>query len=266
MSRADEDRNCPDISLERFVNLKKIEDNSRCNAYMAYATSGGFMHPRGGPSQAYITHDGVSVALYIEHHPTYSRDSLVRSRQKMNLGLVSSMNRLLLLLLSPLFVIIDAIPTLPNRKPIVGAIRPTCFPTRPYCIRPRVQECRDTIFLMGSTGPEYPVIFGRDDVIKDIPRAYGLPRKWAAMPDNCVVKVDVYDPQATDEATMKMLAAGAELVVRWCILEGTGCGGSILSGRAKALEVSLGYYTALDFEDSHMHTRPNVSYNIYADA
>ncbi|KAL8910192.1 MAG: hypothetical protein Q9171_004490 [Xanthocarpia ochracea] len=183
----------------------------------------------------------------------------------MNVGLVSSMSRLLLLLLLSLFVSIGAIPTLPSRKPIVGGIRPTCFPTRPYCIRPRVEECRDAIYLMGTTGPDYPVIFGRDDAIIDMPRAYGLPRKWASLPDNCVVKIDVYDPQATDEATMKMLAASAELIVRWCILEGTGCGGTIMTGRTKALELTLGYYTAVDLEALLMRTRPNGSHNIFAD-
>ncbi|KAL8919902.1 MAG: hypothetical protein Q9172_004750 [Xanthocarpia lactea] len=126
-------------------------------------------------------------------------------------------------------------------------VRPTCFPSRPYC-------------------PEHPVIYGREDAIKDMPRAYGLPRKWGAMPDNCVVKIDVNDPQATEEATMKMLAASAELVVRRCIQEGTGCGGTILTGRTKALELTLGYYTAVDLGESFTRTRPNVSYNIYADA
>ena len=120
---------------------------------------------------------------------------------------------------------------------------------------------------MGATGPKYPVIFGRDEAIIDIPRGYGVPRKWASMPDNCVVKVDVRDPQATDEATMKLLAASAELVVRWCILEGPGCGGSMLTGRTRRLELTLGYYTAVDLEGWLVRMRPNVSlYDIYADA
>lgn len=142
---------------------------------------------------------------------------------------------------------------IPPRRSLGASVVPTCFPTRPYCIRPRAEECRDAIFLMASTDTEHPVIFGRPDVIKDTPRAYAVPQKWGSVPENCIVKIDVTDPRATEEVRMRSLAALAEVVVRKCVLGGTGCGGSASVGSVRsALELTLGYYTAVDIEGRSM--------------
>lgn len=121
-----------------------------------------------------------------------------------------------------------------------------CFPTRPHCIRPRVEECRETIVRVYDAGSDYPLIFGRAEIIKESPHTFTVPRLWSSVPLNCILNVDVTDPKATEEVTLRSLAAMAEVVVRRCVVSGTGCGGSVLIGRGGRLKVTVAYYTAMD--------------------
>ncbi|KAL8938825.1 MAG: hypothetical protein Q9216_003685 [Gyalolechia sp. 2 TL-2023] len=157
------------------------------------------------------------------------------------------MSWLLIVLLHIAITIIKAAPS-----PAAGAPRtlPSCFPTRPHCIRPRVDECRDAISLMGNIDPGYPVILSRPECSEGTSRSYSVPHAWASVPKNCVVKLDVTDPKASDELFIKSLTIPAELVIRKCIIGGTGCGGSILVGKAKVLELTLAYYTAVEVGSS----------------
>lgn len=98
---------------------------------------------------------------------------------------------------------------------------------------------------MVKADPGYPVILGRPGVVGDGPRSYGVPRAWSSLPYNCVVKLDVTDSRAVEEVFLKTLTAPAELVIRNCIIGGTGCGGSILVGRNEGLELTLAYYTGV---------------------
>lgn len=82
---------------------------------------------------------------------------------------------------------------------------------------------------------------------------------------NCVVKIDVRDPRHTEETTLKALAIWAEVVVKKCIIKGTGCGGTILTGMTKALEVTVGYYTAVEIGGMIMLGHPNISDHLYDD-
>lgn len=66
------------------------------------------------------------------------------------------------------------------------------------------------------------------------------------MPPNCVVKIDVTDPKASETIFIKQLVIQAEVVVRKCIIGGTGCGGEILAGDKRVLRLTLAYYTAVD--------------------
>ncbi|KAI4098036.1 MAG: hypothetical protein LQ339_006604 [Xanthoria mediterranea] len=127
-----------------------------------------------------------------------------------------------------------------------NGLSPKCFPTRPHCIRPRVEECRETIVRVYDAGPEYPLIFGRAEVIKESPHTFTVPRLWSSVPLNCILNVDVTDPKATEEVSLSSLAAMAEVVVRRCVVSGTGCGGSALIGRGGRLKVTVAYYTAMD--------------------
>lgn len=146
--------------------------------------------------------------------------------------------------LNQLIINIAAAP--PKFHSLYGAnTLPTCFPTQPHCIRPRVDECRDALSIMVKADPGYPVILGRPGVVGDGPRAYGVPRAWSSLPYNCVVKLDVTDPRAVEEVFLMTLTAPAELVIRNCIIGGTGCGGSILVGRNEGLKLTLAYYNGV---------------------
>ncbi|KAI4229103.1 MAG: hypothetical protein L6R40_008076 [Gallowayella cf. fulva] len=157
------------------------------------------------------------------------------------------MNSLYLLLL--FFSIITTSTATPASRPLTplhaaGTV-PDCYPIRPYCIRPRVEECRDAIMLMGAIDPGYPVIVGRKEIVSKLPRSFDVPRMWSSLPVNCIVRIDVRDPKSTDETTLKVLTIAAELIVRKCIIKGTGCGGSILAGKSRGLVLKLSYYTDL---------------------
>lgn len=150
--------------------------------------------------------------------------------------------RLLILLFHLLCAPVSSAPPL---APLTGMV-PKCFSTRPHCIRPRAEECRDAIYLMRTADPGYSVILGRDEIIKHAPRAFTVPYMWSSLPINCIVRVDVTDSKATEEVTLKSLAAMAEVVVRKCIIGDTGCGGSVLIGKAGKLRLTVSYYTAMD--------------------
>ncbi len=60
------------------------------------------------------------------------------------------------------------------------------------------------------------------------------------------MEVDVTDPKATQEVRMKTLAAMAEVVVRRCVVGGTGCGGEVEIGDEGRLRMVVAYYTAID--------------------
>lgn len=169
-------------------------------------------------------------------------------------GNESIMSCLIILLFHVAIAIVDAAPP---RTALAAKILPTCFPTRPYCIRPRIEECRKAISLMGVADPGYPIIVGRPDVVKGKSHSYSVPHAWASVPVNCVVKIDVTDPKATDEVTLISLTALAEVVIKNCILGGTGCGGSILAGKSKVLELILAYYTAIPHEGRLLSTASN---------
>ncbi|KAI4227736.1 MAG: hypothetical protein LQ349_006660 [Xanthoria aureola] len=170
-----------------------------------------------------------------------------------------------LIILFSIIANVKARPSSRPLRPLVASLEPTCFPTRPYCIRPQVNECRDAIVLMAGSDPGYPLILGRTDAIKHESRAYDVPRKWASIPPNCVVKIDVRDPQTTVETTLKIQASWAEVVVKKCIIKGTGCGGAILTGATKYLELTVGYYTAVEIESLIMLGHPNVTNHLYDD-
>lgn len=89
----------------------------------------------------------------------------------------------MVLLFAILLSVIANIEATPSLRPLLASIEPTCFPTRPYCIRPQVNECRDAIVFMAGSDPGFPFIFGRADVVKQEARAYGVPRKWDSIPE-----------------------------------------------------------------------------------
>ncbi|KAL8999974.1 MAG: hypothetical protein Q9188_005773, partial [Gyalolechia gomerana] len=164
------------------------------------------------------------------------------------------MSWLLILLFHIATTLINAAPS-----PIALAAKPlpSCFPSRPYCIRPRIDECRDAISLMSSVDPGYPVILSRPDVGEASSRSYDVPRSWASVPQNCVVKIDVTDPKASEELFIRSLAISAEVIILKCIKGGIGCGGSILVGKEKNLELTLAYYTAVRPEDGFLMVASN---------
>lgn len=102
--------------------------------------------------------------------------------------------------------------------------------------------------IMVIADPGYPIILGRPDIVGQGPRSYDVPRMWSSLPYNCVVKLDVTDPKAVEEVFLKTLTAPAEVVIRKCIIGGTGCGGSILAGKTKMLRLTLAYYTSVEGE------------------
>ena len=60
------------------------------------------------------------------------------------------------------------------------------------------------------------------------------------------MQVDVTDPKATQEVRLKTLAAMAEVVVRRCVIGGSGCGGEVSVGEEGRLKLVVAYYTAMD--------------------
>lgn len=150
-----------------------------------------------------------------------------------------------IILINVLCTTVFSAPSLELLRGTTG-LGPKCFPTRPYCIRPRAEECRDAIVVMHGTDPGYPLIFGRSEIIKEAPHTYAVPHLWSSLPVNCIVKLDVTDPRATEEATLRSLAAMAEVVVRRCIVGGTGCGGSVSIGKGGSLNLMVAYYTVMD--------------------
>lgn len=143
-----------------------------------------------------------------------------------------------------LFATIDAAPS-PTVLAATEKALPTCFPTRPHCIRPRAEECREATALMGSFEPGHPVILSRPEMSEQSSRSYTVPRQWASVPPNCVVKLDVTDPKASDQLFIKSLVIQGEIVIKKCIIGGTGCGGEILVGDRRVLRLTLAYYTAI---------------------
>ena len=159
-------------------------------------------------------------------------------------------------LYTTVITLVDAVPT---TTVLAAKNIPSCFPTRPYCIRPRVDECYDAIFLVTQADPGYPIILGRPEVVGDSPRSFGVPRSWASLPPNCILKLDVTDPRASEELRLKSLTVPAEVVVKKCIIGGTGCGGSILVGQSQVLELTLAYYTAVDPNSGFLEVSMNGS-------
>ncbi|KAL8679990.1 MAG: hypothetical protein Q9224_006984, partial [Gallowayella concinna] len=92
-----------------------------------------------------------------------------------------------------LLSIIPVINAAAARRPhqvLPADIVPICFPTRPHCIRPRVEECREAIDLMHTVDPGYPITVGRSEITEHIPHAFIVPRIWSSVPVNCIVKID----------------------------------------------------------------------------
>lgn len=119
---------------------------------------------------------------------------------------------------------------------------------------------------MGSVDPGYPVILSRPDVGEPMSRSYDVPRSWASVPLNCVVKIDVTDPKVSEELFIRSLAIPAEVIIRKCIKGGTGCGGSILVGKENNLELTLAYYTAFRPEDGFLMVASNGTVLTHVDA
>ncbi|KAL8927085.1 MAG: hypothetical protein Q9208_002631 [Pyrenodesmia sp. 3 TL-2023] len=163
-----------------------------------------------------------------------------------------------ILLFHLLYTFVSSVPPL---TPFTG-INPKCFPTRPHCIRPRVEECRDAIYLIGVADPGYPVILGRSEAIDHVPHAFEVPYMWSSLPINCIVKIDVTDPTATEEVSLKALAGMSEVLVRKCIIGGTGCGGSVLVGKAGKLRLSVSYYTQVDRANGILVWHSNVTRSV----
>lgn len=136
---------------------------------------------------------------------------------------------------------------------------PACFTTRPHCIRPRVQECRDATFLMRLADPGYPIILGRANIVESATRAFVVPRRWVSVPYNCVVKLDVVDPKATDELRLQTLTTPAERIIKYCVIGSTQCGGSMLVGPKRELELTLGYYSAVEMESELLRSASNTT-------
>ena len=158
------------------------------------------------------------------------------------------MYQILLFLLIQFLTNITALPPISHIPPYLAGTLPTCFPTRPHCIRPRIGECRDALSVMVKVDPGYPVILGRPEIVGQGPRDYGVPRIWSSLPINCIVKLDVTEPKAVEEVELKTLTVPAEFVIRKCIAEGTGCGGSLLVGKGKKSRLTLAYYTSIERE------------------
>ena len=119
---------------------------------------------------------------------------------------------------------------------------------------------------MVKADPGYPVFLGRPGIVGQGLRDYGVPRIWSSLPINCIVKLDVTEPKAVEEVILKTLTAPAEFVIRKCIAEGTGCGGSILVGKWKQIRLTMAYYTSLEREGVLLDVgRRNGSREAYGD-
>jgi len=130
----------------------------------------------------------------------------------------------------------------PNAVPV-----PSCFASGPACLRPRLDECRDAISKMRYTDPGYITSFGRD--VEHSPRAIDLPYIWHSGPvKNCVVKLDVTSPDARDTLRLQTLTKPAEEILARCVTRGSMCGGKVLVGNLRVLELTVGYYTAVTLE------------------
>ena len=165
------------------------------------------------------------------------------------------MNRLFLLFLYA----ITSIHAAPAQNSFKGRFIPACFSSRPHCIRPRAEECRDAVFLMGAADPGYPVVFGRANVVEHFSRPFIVPRRWSSVPNNCVVKIDVVNPATTDEFLLHRLVLPAEIIIEACILAGTQCGGSMLVGPRREVELTLGYYGAVTMGPSMLGLPSNTT-------
>ena len=128
-------------------------------------------------------------------------------------------------------------------KLILAASRPECFPTSPACLRPQVSECREALMLMRHTDPGFVTLFGRHLPWKR--HTIDVPRIWQSSPRNCVVKLDVIAPEATDSFRLQYLTAQGEEVISACITGGTKCGGIINVGPKMVMQLQLGYYSAI---------------------
>lgn len=168
------------------------------------------------------------------------------------------MTWLFILLFATSVILVNAVP---SRTSLAAKIHPSCFPTRPYCIRPQLAECRDAILLMGAADPGYPVILGRADIVGGLPHSYSVPQIWNSVPKNCVLKIDVTDPRDTEVVALKSLILPAEILVEECIIRGTGCGGSILAGKKRVLKLTLAYYTALHFSSGFLEAYSNDTFH-----
>ena len=99
---------------------------------------------------------------------------------------------------------------------------------------------------MRYTDPGYQTVLGRH--VDYIPHSINLPRKWASEPRNCVVKLDVTSPEAREGLRLRTLTTPAEEIIEACITGGTKCGGKIIVGKLKVLELTVGYYSAVGLE------------------
>ena len=62
------------------------------------------------------------------------------------------------------------------------------------------------------------------------------------------MKLDVTNDDARDGLRLQFLTTPAEEILKACVTEGTKCGGRLLVGKLKVLELSVGYYTAVRLE------------------
>lgn len=124
---------------------------------------------------------------------------------------------------------------------------PSCFASGPACLRPRLGECRDAISKMRYTDPGHIIELGRD--VADTSRSIRLPRIWHSGPiKNCVVKLDVQSPEARDTLRLETLRKPAEEILARCVKQGSMCGGKMLVGNLRVLELTVGYYSAVTRE------------------
>jgi hypothetical protein len=138
-------------------------------------------------------------------------------------------------------------PALATSLPLDATTLPSCFPSGPACLRPRLDECRDAISKMRYTDPGHVTILGRD--VAHSPRSIPLPYIWHSGPiKNCVVKLDVTGPEARDTLRLQTLTEPAEEILAVCVTGGSMCGGRMLVGKLRVLELTVGYYSAVKLE------------------
>jgi len=100
---------------------------------------------------------------------------------------------------------------------------------------------------MRYTDPGYVTVLGRD--VAHSPRSIPLPYIWHSGPiKNCVVKLDVTDPEARDTLRLQTLTTPAEEILAVCVTGGSMCGGKVLVGKLKVLELTVGYYSTIRLE------------------